>query len=47
MVILLGHLFIGAYLHVRCAFNPQGKHLTELPYLSLGFQATGILLFHP
>lgn len=31
MVILLGHLFVFAYLHAKCASDPPEKHLTGAP----------------
>lgn len=31
VVILLGHLFVFAYLHAKCASDPPEKHLTGAP----------------
>lgn len=31
VVILLGHLFIFAYLHAKCAFDLPEEHITEAP----------------
>lgn len=45
MVILLGHLFFGAYWHARCAFDLPGKRSIRAPLSFLGLSGYRYFVF--
>lgn len=45
VVILLRDLFIGAYLHARCAFDLLGEHSTRASLSFLGLSGYGYCVF--